>query len=318
MRRRDFITLLGGAAAWPMSARARRVALPEIGVLGMEPGRIPMFRHGLKDAGYAEAEEVAIELHSAEVQYSRWAAVAADLVARNVTVIVAFGGPAALAAKSATSTIPIVFISGADPVTYGLVENINRPGRNVTGFYLFLLEEKRLEVLHELLPNARALAVLVNPSVVAAQEQLKNAYEAAHALGVEIRVVQAGSESDIDAGFASLVEQRIGAVSVMADPFFFLHCDQIVALAARHALPAVYSFRECATAGGLMSYGASIAEAVYQTGIYTGRILQGEKPANLPVQQSTKVELIINLKTANSLGITVPTTLLGRADEVIE
>ena len=257
MKRRAFIALLGAAAAWPLAARAQQ-PMPVIGYLAsgrVDPGRLAVFRQVLKQAGYAEGENIAIELRSAEGQYDRLPALATDLVARRVTVIVATGGPAAAAAKSATATIPIIFMSGVDPVTYRMVDSVNRPGGNATGVYMpyVQLEAKRLELLHALAPNASALAVLVNPTVMAAEAQLKDLHEAARALGVELRVVQASNESGIDAAFARLIEQRIAAVSVGSDPFFLSRCDQIVALAARYALPAMHFFHECATAGGLMS-----------------------------------------------------------------
>jgi ABC-type uncharacterized transport system substrate-binding protein len=323
MRRREFITLIGGATAWPFAARAQQPK-PVIGYLAsggqVLPHTMAVFRQGLKAAGYADGENIAIDLRTAEGQYDRLPALAADLVARGVTAIVATGGPATAAAKSATRTIPIIFISGADPVLAGMVESLNRPGGNATGIYMPYaeLEAKRLELLHAFLPHASALAVLLNPTVTSAELQLKNLHEAARGLGVELRVVQASSESGLDIAFANLIELRVAGVSVGSDPFFISRCDQIVALATRYALPAVHAHHDCATAGGLMSYAPSPTEAVRLAGAYAARILKGERADDLPIQQTTKVELILNLKTAKALGLTVPLSLLGRADEVIE
>jgi putative ABC transport system substrate-binding protein len=323
MRRREFMTLLSGAVALPLSARAQQPALPVIGILtsvDVAPDRIAIFRQILSAAGYADGEKVTIELRSAKGQYDRLPELAGELVARRVAVIVAWGGPAAVAAKSATAVVPIVFMSGADPVAHGVVQSLDRPGGNASGIYMLYapLEAKRLELLRALVPNTSVLAVLVNPTVTSADQQLKDLYEAAHALGVELRVFRASSESEIDAAFANLIDLRIAAISVGSDPFFFTRCGQIVALAARHAVPAIHAFRECSTAGGLMSYAPSVTETLRLAGVYVVRILKGERPADLPVQQSTKVELVLNLKTANALGINFPLSLLGRADEVIE
>ena len=321
MKRSEFITLLGGALAWPIAARAQQPKRV-IGYLASAPADpgLTQFRQALKETGYADGENVVIEVHSADGQYERLPAFATDLVARNVTIIVAASGPSARAARSATTTIPILFMSGADPVTYGMVESLNRPGGNATGIYLpyTQLESKRLELLHSLVPNASVIGVLLNPTVPTAKQQLNDAQEAARALGVELRVVFASSENDIANAFASFSEQHLAAVSVGADPFFLGRCDQLVAVAARYTLPAMHPFHECAIAGGLMSYAPSRAEAVRSIAAYAARVLKGERPANLPVQQSTKVELILNLKTAKAMGLDIPPNLLALADEVIE
>jgi putative tryptophan/tyrosine transport system substrate-binding protein len=326
MKRREFISLLGGAvAAWPLAARAQQ-PIPVIGFLSgasavaYEP-IVAAFRQGLADAGYIEGQNVTIEYRWAEGQYDRLPALAADLVARKVVVIAAAGGiGSALAAKAASPTIPIVFVTGDDPVKFGLVDSLNRPGGNVTGvsFLLPALEAKRLELLHELLPKAALIAVLVNPSLAASDVRVTAVRDAANTLGLQLSIVNASSERDIDNAFASLVEMRAEALLVTSDPFFVSRREQIVLLATRRAVPTAYFAREFATAGGLMSYGASASDAYRQTGIYTGKVLKGEKPANLPVMQPTKFELVLNRKTANVLGLTVPNILLVSADEVIE
>jgi putative ABC transport system substrate-binding protein len=327
MRRREFITLLGGAAVgWPLAARAQQPAMPVIGYLGPESpavfaSRVRAFRQGLGETGYAEGRNVAIEFRWAEGQHNRLSALAADLVGRQVAVIVAPGGaPGALAAKSATTTIPIVFEMGADPIAIGLVGNLNRPGGNLTGVSSLNVQvtPKRLEILHEAVPTAAEVAVLVNPTSPTADSQLRNLQAAARALGLQLHVLHASTERDFDTVFATLLQLRAGGLVVSSDGFFATHSEQLAALTIRHAVPAIHQSRDFTIAGGLMSYAGSFAESHRQAGVYTGRILKGERPADLPVQQVTKVELFINLKTAKALGITFPLTLLGRADEVIE
>jgi ABC-type uncharacterized transport system substrate-binding protein len=328
MRRRTFITLLGGgAAAWPLAARAQqRAKLPLVGLLsGQSPDayaiRLRAFRQGLKDAGYIEGENVEVEYRWAEGQNNRLPALAAELVDRQVAVIVAGGTPSALAAKAATATIPIVFEMAVDPVEVGLVASLNRPGGNLTGVTNLNVEvgPKRLELLHELLPTATTIAVLVNPTSPNIAEPFLQALQpAARVLGLQIPVLHASTDRDFDTMFASSVRLRADALVIMPDLFFNARHEQLAALALRHALPAIAQYRRFVAAGGLMSYGANETDNLRLVGIHVGRILKGEKPAELPVVQSTKVELIINLKTAKTLGITVPLPLLGRADEVIE
>jgi putative ABC transport system substrate-binding protein len=325
MRRRDFITLVGGAAAWPVAARAQQSTMPVIGFLdSRSPGEaantVPAFREGLNEAGYVEGKNVAIEQRWAEGRYDRLPALAAELVNRQVAVLFA-GGPSTVAvARTMTATIPIAFISSLDPVKAGLVTSLNRPGGNVTGLYLFsgVLEPKKLELLREIAPKSALIGVLVNPANPNAEIQSESVRVAARALGLQLFFANASSERDIDAAFADIVQQKPGALFVGNDPFFTGRRDQLVALAARHALPAVYTQRESAVAGGLMSYGTSITDAYRQMGVYAGKILKGANPADLPVMQPFKFMLVINLRTARALGLTVPQSLHVAADEVIE
>ncbi len=315
-----------GMLAAPLAAGAQKSAVPIVGFLcsaSSEPYRpfVSAFREGLKDAGYVEGANVAIEYRWAEGLYARLPTQAADLIGHRVAVVVAVGGNApALAAKAATTTVPIVFLSGGDPVKAGLVASLNRPGGNVTGVNVIFTElvPKRLELLHELAPKAARIAALVNPNYPDVDLQRRELQEAAGAIRRQIRIVNAGAERDIDASLATLAQQKTDVLLVGNDPFFLSRRDQIVGLVARHAIPAIYSEREYVEAGGLMSYGPSLPEAFRQGGIYTGRILNGAKPADLPVEQPTKFELVINLKTAKALGLTIPQSVLVRADEIIQ
>ena len=326
MRRRHFITLIGAAAAvWPLAARGQQAAMPVIGFLhgasfeGYKP-MVTSFRQGLKEAGYVDGYNVAIEFRWAEGHYDQLPAMAADLVRRQVAVIVTGGTPAAFAAKEATSTIPTVISVGVDPVQLGLVGSLNRPGGNVTGTAVLTVElgAKKLEMLHELLPTAAAIVLLVNPTNPNVESETRVVQDAARLLGLHLHVLHASTESQIDAAFGALVELRASALIVGVEPFLNDSRAQIVALAARYAVPAVYGVRDFVTAGGLMSYGTDLVDIYRQSGIYAGKILKGARPADLPIQQVTKVALVINLKAAKTLGLTFPTTLLGRADEVIE
>jgi putative ABC transport system substrate-binding protein len=326
MRRREFISFLGGVTAWPLGARAQQAPMPVVGFMSARSADdsvrlVAAFRQGLAEAGYVEGRNVAIEFRWAEDQNDRLVALAADLVRRQVTVIVADSTPGALTAKVATATIPIVFSMGSNPVELGLVANLNRPGGNVTGITSInaQLAAKRLELLHELVPTATVVALLVNPtSPNLAEATAKDLQAAARTLGLQIHVLHASTERDLDTVFAALGQRRVDAFVIGPDVFFLAHSEQLGALALRHALPAIALYRPFVAAGGLMSYGASATEPYRLVGIYAGKILKGEKPGDLPVQRSTKVELIINLKTAKALGLTVPLPLLGRADEVIE
>jgi putative tryptophan/tyrosine transport system substrate-binding protein len=326
MLRRDFITLLGGAATtWPLVARAQQPGMPVVGFLGTrasgdDPQLLTAFRNGLKEAGYVEGQNVAVEYRFAENQYDRLPTLAADLVRRQVAVIVA-NGRAAQAAKETTAITPVAFVAGFDPVEVGLVASMNRPGGNVTGVSILDVElgPKRLQLLHELVPSARIIAVLVNPTDPArAETTSKELQTAAQTLGLQLHVLHASTDRDFDTVFARLVELRAGGLVIGGEPFFNSRSEQLGALTLRHAVPAIYQLHAFAAAGGLVSYGGSLTDAYRLVGVYTGQILKGEKPANLPVQRATKVEMIINLRTAKMLGLTVPQSLLGRADEVIE
>jgi putative ABC transport system substrate-binding protein len=323
--RREFIALLGGAAAWPLAARAQQATMPVVGVLNPgspEPLRqqLTAIRDGLREAGFVEGQNVAMEYRFAEGRFDRLPGLASDLVRRQVAVFVVGSTAGALAAKQATATIPIVFTTGDDPVANGLVESLHRPSGNVTGAYMFAagLEAKRLALLHEMVPKAKTIAVLVNPNRPGVEVQLGDVHEAAPRLGVQLVILRANTESDFTAAFATLVERRAEALLVSSSSFFNARRQQLVVLATRHAVPAIYEWREHAVAGGLMSYGTSLADAYRQAGAYAGRILKGAKPPDLPVVQSTKFEFVINLSTAKALGIEVPPTLSARADEVIE
>jgi len=327
MRRREFIALLGsGVAGWPLAAHAQRQALPVIGFLSSRsPGEsadlVAAFRQGLAEGGYVEGQNVSLEFRWGEGRYERLAGYAAELVRRAVTVIVTAGGdPAAQAAKAATATIPIVFVSGSDPVKVGLVASLNRPGGNITGVHMLILSlgAKRLGLLHELMPAANPVGILVNPNFADALTQLRDVEDAAQSLGLKLVVQKAGTEFEFETAFADLARQKAGAILVIADPFFTSQRVEIAALAARYAMPAVFELREYAAAGGLMSYGPDLADGYRQGGVYAGKILKGQKPAELPVEQPAKLGLVINLKTAKALGLQIPDKLLALADEVIE
>jgi ABC-type uncharacterized transport system substrate-binding protein len=327
MRRRELMFLLGGAAvACPRALRAQQKAMPVIGILsnaapGPDSPFLAAFRKGLSETGYVEGQNLAIEYRWAEGNYDRFPAFAADLVGRKVDLIVAAAGAdAALAAKSATSTVPIVFVGAGDPIRDGLVASLAHPGGNLTGFSDLGGEtvRKRLELLAELIPQAKVIAALVNPKNSNAERITGDLQEVARAKGVQLPILKAATEGEIDAAFASIAQLQAGALVVVGDPFFFSRREQIVALASHHSIPAFYQLREFAAAGGLISYGAAPSDVTRRAAIYAGRILKGEKPADLPVQQATKFELVINLKTAQALGLTVPQSLLARADEVIE
>jgi putative ABC transport system substrate-binding protein len=325
MRRREFITLLGSAAAWPVVARAQQAAMPVVGFLNSTSldGYRPMlnaFRQGLQVSGYIEGRNVAIEYRWAESRNDRLPAMAADLVHRQVTVIVAMDTASVLAAQAATAAVPIVFYTGGDPVQLGLVTSLSRPGGNLTGVVTLAVElaAKRLQLLHELVPAAKTIALLVNPTDSNVGTTLKNLRAAAGDLGLELHLLQASTEQEIDDTFAVMPQLKVGGVVIGPDVFFNTRSEQLGALASSYGVAAIYQYRTFALAGGLMSYSSDIAKSHRLAGGYTGQILKGEKPADLPVQQATKVELIINLKTARRLGLTMPTALLVRADEVIE
>jgi len=326
MKRREFVSLLvGGAAAWPLVARAQQPAMPVIGYLNSrsrdtDTPFLAAFHRGLNETGYVEGQNVAIEYRWAEGQYDQLPVLATDLVRRRVTVMAATSTPAALAAKAATSAIPIVFTTAADPIAVGLVDSLSRPSGNVTGVnsYLSDLGAKRLELLRQLVPTAALIGMLVNPNYPDAESQAKDVKEAARTLGQQVHVVNADSEGDLDRAFATFIELKADALLVSLDSFFLSRREQLVALAARHKIPVMYFARDFVLAGGLMSYGSDLADSYRQAGVYTGRILKGAKPGDLPVLQPTKFELIVNTATAKSLGLSIPDRLLALADEVIE
>jgi putative tryptophan/tyrosine transport system substrate-binding protein len=327
MRRRDFVSLLGGATlAWPLTARAQQPAMPVIGFLNgasrnLYADRLSAFHDGLKEGGFVEGQNLAIEYRWADGQYERLPALALDLVSRNVAVIATTDGvPETLAAKAATTTIPIVFQTGVNPVTVGLVTSLNRPGGNLTGVTQLSVElaPKLLEFMHEIVPSATVFGFLINPSNRAHDPLPKDLDSAARVPGLKVQILRASTEHDFDTGFATLLERRAGGLGIGADAFFSSRSEQLASLALRHGMPAIQPFRRFVLAGGLMSYGGSITAAQRLAGVYTDRILKGEKPGELPVQQSTKVEMFINLKTAKELGLTIPENLLVAADEVIE
>ena len=325
MKRRDFITLLAGTAAWPIAARAQQPAMPVIGFMSSGSAApwahlVAAFRDGLKVIGLVEGQNVAIDFHWADGQYDRLPTIAVELVRRKVAVIVAFGAPAVLPAVAATPTIPIVFSIGGDPIKLGIVRSLNRPAGNATGVYLFAtdIEAKRLGLLRDLVPTSALIGVLLNPNNANAETQSKDVQEAARAIGQKIQIVHAGTEAALGTTFTTLAQMRADALLVGGDPFFNNRRNLLVLHATRQGIPAMYDQREFVEAGGLMSYGTSLSDAYRQIGIYTGRILRGEKPADLPVVQPTKFELSINLNAAKALGLEIPATLLARADEVIE
>jgi ABC-type uncharacterized transport system substrate-binding protein len=326
VRRREVITLIGGTVAWPLAVRAQQPAAPVIGFLNSASAQpfenfVAGFRTGLKQIGYVDGQNVTIEFRWADGHYDRLPAMAADLIRRKVAVLVATGGePSVLAAKAATTTIPIVFTSGIDPIHAGFVSSLSRPGGNMTGVNMFTsqIESKRLGLLRALIPGVQLIGVVLNPNRSNYARQKSDVEEAAQAIGLQIHLLSATNEGEIDAAFASGLQLHIGAMLVGADPFFNSQRDKIVALAARHSIPAIYEQREAALAGGLMSYGTNLSEGYRQAGIYAARILKGEKPGDLPVVQSTKFEFVINLKTAKALGIEVPPNLSAEADEIIE
>ena len=325
LRRREFISLLGGMATWPLSAHAQQPTMPIVGYLSSLGQAVSVqfdaaFRRGLSQMGFVEGQNVSIEYRWMTDSYDLLPAMAADLVQRQVAVICAFGPPAVLAAKAATTSLPIVFVTGADPIKFGFVASFNRPGGNITGIWVVtaVLAQKRLELLHELVPKAELFALLVNPTSPVAEPQTRDAQGAAHALGLKLRVLNATTENDFDQVFATLIQERADALLVSADPFFYSRREHLVALAARHTIPTLYEIREYAEVGGLMSYGTVFRDGYHKGGIYVGRILKGVKPAELPVEQINKLELVFNGKTAKALGLEIPPKLLALADEVIE
>jgi putative ABC transport system substrate-binding protein len=323
MLRRKFITLLGGAAAWPLAARAQSTTLPVVGLLTgahQDDRWLGALRQGLKESGYVEGSNLTIKHRSADGHFDRLPALATELVADPVAIIVTIAPSAALAAKAATSTIPMVFVTGADPVELGLVSNLSRPGGNVTGinFLVKTLAAKRLELLRELVPRASVIGLLANPTNPASESEARDVQAAARSLRIPVEIRNASNERDIETAFSSFVQQSINATFVAGDSFFLSRRDQLIAAAARHAIPTSYQLREFVASGGLMSYGTDVMDAYRLAGVYAGRVLKGTKPADLPVQQSVKFELAINLKTANALGLTIPDKLLALADEVIE
>ena len=327
MRRREFVALLGGTlSAWPLAARAQQAATPVIGYLGLTSPEAfaaltAAFRRGLGETGFVEGQNLEIKYRWAHGQFDQLPALAADLVAQRVSVIAALGTPAsATAAKAATSTIPIIFVTGGDPVDLGLVKSLNRPAGNATGVYMLTvaLEPKRLELIHELVPNAADIGIIADPNSPDTVEQMKSLSTAASSLGRRLKTMNVSGENDIEPAFAAMAEQRVTAAVVTSSPAYLPQRQKFAALAARYAIPTAYFVRDFADAGGLISYGTSLPDAYRRAGVYTGRILKGDKPADLPIEQSVKVELVVNLKTAKALGITIPLTLLGRADEVIE
>jgi putative ABC transport system substrate-binding protein len=326
MRRREFITLLGGSAAWPLAARGQQAVMPVVGFLRSTSANastdlVVALRRGLAEAGYTEGQNIAIEYRWAENPEVRLPELADDLVRRQCALIIAAGDAAAQAAKAATRTIPIVFATGEDPVKVGLVSRLNRPGSNITGISFYNsadLESKQLGLLREAVPKAAVIGVLVNPTMVAAQSQERNGQAAARALGLQVFIVHAGSAGDVDTAFATLAQRRVEALLVVGNALFTGQRDRLVALAERYALPAIYPLREFVAAGGMMSYGGSLTDAYRQVGVYASRILKGEKPGDLPIMLPTKFELVINSKTAKTLGLEVPPSLLALADEVIE
>jgi putative tryptophan/tyrosine transport system substrate-binding protein len=335
IERRKFLATVGAAAAWPLAARAQQPTIPVVGFLNGASAWeyayvVGAFRQGLKETGYVEGQNVAIEYRWAEGHYERLPTLVADLLSRHVTVIAA-NAPAAVAAKAATTSIPVVFVTAADPVKIGFVASLNRPGGNLTGVALLSVElaPKKLQILHELVPTERTVGLLVNSTNPNAETQSRDLQVAAQSLGLRLHVLHANSESDFDKAFAAMAQLRVGALVIGTDGFLNSRSEQLAALAMRHGMPAIFQYREFTAAGGfqyreftaaggLMSYGTSLTDTYRQVGVYVGRILKGEKPADLPVEQATKVELIINLRTARALGLTVPPTLLARADEVIE
>jgi putative ABC transport system substrate-binding protein len=326
LRRREFITLLGGAAVWPLTARAQALAIPVIGFMSTRSPEeseylLEAFRQGLKEGGFVEGQNVAIEFRWARGQYDRLPALAAELVSRGVTVLDAIAGePAPLAAMRATSTIPIVFMIGGDPVETGLVKSFNRPGGNMTGVTILTnkMGPKRLGLLHELVPGAGLIGVLMNPNFTTAARELQDVEEAARTIGQRLVISNASHDEELDAAFVSLVQEQVGALLVGGDPYFNMRRDRIIAFAAKQRLPAIYQFRELAVAGGLLSYGVNLTDMYRQCGVYTAKVLKGARPADLPVLQPTKFELVINLKTAKGLGIKISDNLLSLADEVVE